>query len=112
MALSDHQRGFLESGMSDRSVASMLGWSLAKVAREREAIRDALIARERLDEIAADPSKLVQGLDLERQLGALEAVPPRVVRWVRFFLNAGWPLKGVAALFDRDPLDLESALRG
>jgi hypothetical protein len=41
---------------------------------------------------------------------AVAEIPPRVIRWARWFVEAGWRVGEVARLFDCQPLDLKAAL--
>lgn len=135
--LTIHEKGILSSGMSDASVAMILGRSLAWVVRRRGASREdanegtgedprgegARGAAETGEAVSAAPAPAVEAPPAPAPVASdpppagtgrrrLTDPATRRRRWFRRFLAAGWSLADLAWLFDADPEQLAGEVWG
>lgn len=105
--LNESQRGVLLSAMSPASAAFVLGRSVRWVDARREELRadqgQAYLTEPKASAPPREP-KPAPTVDVQ-------PVTRPVLRWCRWFVDAGWSVAETAELFDLDGRTLGAALR-
>jgi hypothetical protein len=121
--LTDNQRAVLMTRMSDQTAGQVLGWSAARVRRERVAVvevpaAEALVVPTPPPELAPQPVAIEQAPVVvafppphpDPRPKPYDPVGPRKLRFSRWFIRAGWSVAETAHLFDLYPHELGAAL--
>lgn len=105
--LNESQRGVLLSAMSPASAAFVLGRSVRWVDARREELRaDSGLADLTEPKAAPSPREAAPS-----PVAEVQPVTRPVLRWCRWFVDAGWTVAETAWLFDLDGRTLGAALR-